>query len=313
MPTTPTPTRRSLTRFAWLTIAAAIVTIGLKAGAYLLTGSVGLLSDALESVVNLVAGVAALIALTVAEREPDKEHAYGHTKAEYFSSALEGVLILGAAGAIIWTAIGRFLDPVPIERIGLGLALSALASVLNGAVAWRLFRAAAEYRSITLQANAKHLMTDIWTSAGVIVAVAVVAFTGWNRMDPVIAMIVAGNITRAGVMLIRASMHGLLDSALPTDEFDRIEAVLARYRTEHGIRTHALRTREAGTRQFMSVHVLVPGEWTVNRGHRLVEELERDLRAELPSLTVMTHMEPLEDPVSWDDVSLDRTAGDDQR
>jgi cation diffusion facilitator family transporter len=298
---------RSLTRFAWLTIAAAIITIALKAGAYLLTGSVGLLSDALESIVNLVAGVAALVALTVSEWAPDDEHAYGHTKAEYFSGGLEGLLILGAAGAIVWTAVERFLNPVPLEQVGWGLVVSTLASVVNGVVAWWLFRAAARYRSITLRANAKHLVTDIWTSVGVIVAVALVALTGWTRFDPVIAVIVAINIAWAGAMLVRQAAHGLLDTALPEDEHARIEAVLQRYRQEHGIRTHALRTREAGTRRFMSVHVLVPGEWTVQRGHELLEELERDLRAQLPALTVFTHLEPLEDAVSWDDTTLDRS------
>ncbi len=297
---------RSLTRFAWLTIAAAVATIGLKAGAYLLTGSVGLLSDALESVVNLVAGVAALVALTFAERGPDDEHAYGHTKAEYFSSGLEGMLILGAAGAIIWTAVGRFFDPVQLEQVGWGLVVSTLASVVNGVVAWWLFRAASRYRSITLHANAKHLVTDVWTSVGVIVAVGLVALTGWTRFDPVIAVLVAFNITWSGVALVRQSAHGLLDTALPEEDTSLIEAVLERYRQEHGIRTHALRTREAGTRRFMSVHVLVPGDWSVRKGHELLEELERDLHAELPALTVLTHLEPLEDAVSWDDTELDR-------
>lgn len=297
---------RSLTRFAWLTIGAAVATIGLKAGAYLLTGSVGLLSDALESVVNLIAGIAALIALTIAEREPDDAHTFGHTKAEYFSSGLEGLLILGAAGAIIWASVGRFLDPVPLEQVGWGLAVSTLASAVNGVVAWWLFRAASRYRSITLRANAQHLMTDIWTSVGVIAAVGLVGVTGWIRLDPVIAVIVALNITWTGGMLVRLSAYGLLDTALPQDDLTRIEAVLTRYRTMHSIRTHALRTREAGARRFMSVHVLVPGAWSVRQGHELLEALERDLHTELPNLTVLTHLEPLEDDVSWDDLGLDR-------
>ncbi|MDQ4045439.1 MAG: cation diffusion facilitator family transporter, partial [Chloroflexota bacterium] len=255
------PDNRSLVRFAWLTIAAAVVTIGLKAGAYLLTDSVGLLSDALESVVNLVAGIAALIALWVAAWEPDEEHAYGHTKAEYFSSGLEGMLILVAAGSIIWAAIGRLTDPEPIERVGVGLAVSLVATGVNGAVAWRLFRAGDQFRSVTLKANARHLMTDVWTSAGVVVAVGLVAATGWNRLDPVIALIVAGNITWSGVTLVSRSAHGLLDTALDEEDAQRIEAILAHYRERYGLGTHALRTREAGTRRFVSVHVLVPGEW----------------------------------------------------
>ncbi|HEV2127853.1 MAG TPA: cation diffusion facilitator family transporter [Thermomicrobiales bacterium] len=300
------PENRSLTRFAWLTIAAAVATIGLKAGAYLLTGSVGLLSDALESVVNLVAGIATLVALWVAAREPDEEHAYGHTKAEYFSSGLEGLLILVAAGSIIWAAITRLIDPVPIERVGAGLIVSLLATVVNGGVAWLLFRAGDRYRSIALRSNARHLMTDVWTSVGVVVAVGLVAVTGWNRLDPVIALIVAANISWSGAVLVNRSVHGLLDTALDVEDSERLEVVLARYRERYGVRMHALRTRQAGTRRFMSVHVLVPGEWTVRRGHDLLDQLEHDLRQELPDLTVMTHLEPLEDPASWDDMHLDR-------
>lgn len=299
---------RSLKPFALLTIAAALATIGLKTGAYWLTGSVGLLSDAAESVVNLVAGVAALLAIIVAERDPDEEHAYGHTKAEYFSSGLEGVLILVAAGVIVWTAVGRLLHPEPIDQVGWGLAVSTAASVLNGGVAWWLFRAAKTYRSITLRANARHLMTDVWTSIGVIVAVGLVAVTGWMRLDPVIAMIVAANIAWAGSALVRQSAHGLLDTAVPGDELAVIEDTLARYRRDRGIQTHALRTREAGARRFMSVHVLVPGSWSVRDGHTLLEEIERDLRAAVPGLTVMTHLEPLEDDISWEDQHLDRPA-----
>lgn len=299
----------SLTRFAWLSVATAVVTISLKAGAYLLTGSVGLLSDALESLVNLVAAIVALIALWVAEKEPDEEHAYGHAKAEYFSSGLEGTLILVAAAGILASAVPRLLDPQPIEQAGAGLAVSTVASLVNGAVAWRLFRAAAAYRSVTLYANARHLMTDIWTSVGVIVGVGLVALTGWDRLDPVIAILVAVNIVWAGWLLVRQSMLGLLDTALPPEERQRIEAVLARYREQYGIQTHALRTREAGARRFMSVHVVVPGAWTVHQGHQLLEGLERDINEVLPDATVFTHLESLDDPSSWDDVALDRRPG----
>lgn len=302
-----TPTH-SVTRFAWLSIAAAVVTIALKTGAYALTGSVGLLSDALESIVNLIAAIVALIALGIAAREPDEEHAYGHAKAEYFSSGLEGMLVLLAALAIMVTAIPRLITPQPIEQVGAGLAVSMVAALVNGGVAWRLFRAATEHRSITLLANARHLMTDIWTSGGVVVGLVLVTITGWNRLDPIVAIGVAINIVWTGWKLIRKSVLGLLDTALPAEDLETIDTVLARYRTEHSIETHALRTREAGARRFVSVHVLVPGGWTVQRGHRLLDALEHDIHDALPETTVFTHLESLDDPASWDDVTLDRSA-----
>lgn len=305
----PFLSRAALTRFAWLSVFAAVATIGLKTGAYALTGSVGLLSDALESLVNLVAAIAALLALAVAQKEPDEEHAYGHAKAEYFSSGLEGALVLVAAVGIGVVAVPRLVDPEPIGAVGWGLAVSTVSSALNGAVAWRLFRAGKAARSITLEANARHLLTDVWTSAGVLAGVALVAVTGWDRLDPLIALAVAANIVRTGVGLVRRSLLGLLDTALPAPERQAIGAVLARYRADHGVETHALRTREAGSRRFVSVHVLVPGGWTVRRGHRLLEALERDLRTALPATTVFTHLEPLDDPTSWDDTALDRPAG----
>jgi cation diffusion facilitator family transporter len=301
------PGRPMLARFAWLSIAAAVLTIGLKTVAYLLTGSVGLLSDALESVVNLVAAIVALVALTVAGREPDEEHAYGHEKAEYFAGGIEGGLILLAAATIAYAAIGRLLNPSPVEHAWIGLGVSALASLLNLGVAWRLRRAGREYRSIALEADAKHLMTDVWTSVGVVVAVAAVALTGWGLLDPLIALAVAANIVWSGVQLVRRSMLGLLDTALPAAEREGIRAVLARHERD-GIEFHALRTRESGARRFMSVHVLVPGHWTVQRGHALLEALERDLRAAVPGLTVFTHLESLDDPRSWHDTALDRAA-----
>lgn len=297
--------RVPLARFAWLSIAAAMLTIGLKAGAYALTGSVGLLSDALESIVNLVAAVVALIALTVAHQEPDDEHAYGHEKAEYFASGIEGGLILLAAASIAYAAIDRLIHPQPVEQLGIGLAVSVLASLINLGVAVRLRRAGREYRSITLEADARHLMTDVWTSIGVIVGVAAVAVTRWERLDPVIALLVAANIVWSGVQLVRRSALGLLDTALPAEERARIDAVLERYATG-GVQFHALRTREAGSRRFMSVHVLVPGEWTVQDGHALLEKIEGDIRGGVPGLTVFTHLEPLDDPVSWADAPLDR-------
>lgn len=299
--------RPKLARFAWLSIAAAVVTIGLKAAAFLLTGSVGLLSDALESVVNLVAAIVALVALTVAHREPDEEHAYGHEKAEYFAGGIEGGLILLAAASIAYTAVGHLLRPAPVERAWVGLGISVVASLVNLGVARRLDRAGREYRSIALQADAKHLLTDVWTSVGVVVAVAAAALTGWEWLDAGIALAVAANIVWSGVQLVRRSMLGLLDTALPAAERARVGAILGRYERE-GIQFHALRTRESGARRFMSVHVLVPGRWTVQRGHALLEAIERDIREAVPGLTVFTHLESLDDPASWDDTALDRRA-----
>jgi cation diffusion facilitator family transporter len=298
--------RRPPTQFAWLAIGAAIFTISLKMSAYLLTGSVGLLSDTLESLVNLVAAIAALIALTIAEKEPDEEHAYGHAKAEYFSSGLEGALILLAAGAIVFTAVPRLLDPQPISDVGWGLAVSTVASVINLLAGWRLMRAGREYHSITLEADGRHLLTDVWTSVGVLIGIAAVAATAWHWLDPLIALVVAANIVWTGVSLVRRSALGLMDTALPRDERAAVIQVLDRYQKEQGIVIHAFRSRQAASRRFVSMHVLVPGNWTVQRGHRLCEAIERDIRAVFPSITVFTHLEPVDDPISWEDTTLDR-------
>jgi cation diffusion facilitator family transporter len=297
--------RPSLMRFAWLSIGAAVVTISLKGGAFALTGSVGLLSDALESLVNLVAAVVALIALAIAAREPDEERPFGYEKAEYFASGTEGGLILVAAAGIIVAAVERLLRPMPISAPGLGLAVSAVASLVNLGVALRLRRAGRAYHSITLEADAQHLLTDVWTSAGVLVGVGAVAVTGWQWLDPLVALAVGVNIVRAGVGLVRRSALGLLDTAIPSAERAAIEAVLQRYRAR-GVAFHALRTRQAGVRRFVSLHVLVPGAWSVQRGHDLLEALESDLRRSLPAATVFTHLEPVEDPLAWEDVGLDR-------
>lgn len=295
----------SLLRFAQLSIVAAIVTIGLKAGAYFLTGSVGLLSDALESLVNLAAALMALGMLTLAARPPDEEHAYGHSKAEYFSSGVEGALILLAAASIAYTAIARLYQPKPIEQVGLGLVISVIASLVNFGVARVLANAGRRYRSITLEADAKHLMTDVWTSAGVLVGVGAVALTGFHWLDPIIALLVAVNIVWSGVQLVRQSALGLLDTAWPTEERTGVMQVLDGYSVQ-GMKYHSLRTRQAGTRRFMSVHILVPGAWTVQRGHDLLEEIESKIRQMLPEVTVLTHLEPIEDPVSFEDSQLDR-------
>ena len=296
---------RSLARFAWLSIAAALATIALKTVAWRLTGSVGLLSDALESVVNLAAAVMALLMLTLAVRPPDEEHAHGHTKAEYLASGFEGLLILLAALAIGVAAVTRLLSPRPLEQVGFGLAVSVVASLVNLAVAQVLFRAARRYRSIALEADAHHLMTDVWTSAGVLVGVGLVALTDWERLDPLVALAVAAQIVWTGVKLVRRSGTGLLDAALPPEEQASLRAVLDRHAGPE-IQFHAVRTRQAGTRRFVSLHVLVPGAWTVRCGHDLVERVEADVRAALPGANVLTHLEAIEDPVSFEDQQLDR-------
>lgn len=299
------PNRSSLTRFAWLSIAAALTTITLKAVAWFLTGSVSLLSDALESIVNLVGALMALAMLTIAARPADEEHGFGHSKAEYFSSGVEGTLILIAAASIIVTAIPRLIAPKPLEQVGVGLAVSVGASLVNLFVARVLLRAGKQHRSITLEADARHLMTDVWTSGGVLIGVGLVALTGWTRLDPIVACLVAANIVWSGFSIVRKSVLGLMDTALPPAEVSRLEQALEPY-VRDGVQYHALRTRESGARKFVSLHVLVPGLWTVMDGHHLLEKMEADIRAALPNVTVFTHLEALDDPSSWDDTRLDR-------
>ncbi len=297
--------RRSLTRFAWVSIGAALATMALKTVAYLLTGSVGLLSDAIESTVNLVGGLMALAMLTIAARPADEDHAFGHAKAEYFSSGVEGSLIVIAAVSIGVTAVLRFLNPRPLEQIGLGLAVSVAASLVNLGVAVALLRVGRRRRSITLEANAHHLLTDVWTSAGVLIGVGATALTGWHRLDPLVALAVAANIVWTGFTIVRRSALGLMDTMLPAEQLSLARAVLDGYR-EDGVEFHAFRSRQAGARSFVSMHVLVPGGWTVQRGHELVERIEKDLRRVLPDATVFTHLEPIEDPVSFADQALER-------
>lgn len=296
--------RRHLTRFAWLSIVASVVIIGLKALAYWITGSVGLLSDALESIVNLVAATVALIVLTVASRPADEDHPYGHDKAEYFSSGVEGGMILIMALAIAIAAIERLINPKPLSQLGLGLGISVIASIINFAVARILLAASREHQSITLEADARHLMTDVWTSIGVVAAVGAIAVTGWGALDPIIAIVVAGNITWTGIDLVRRSALGLMDTALPEEELDVIRGAIDLHRAE-GITYHALRTRRSGPRRFISMHLLVPGAWSVQRGHDLVEQIEAQIRRELPNSIITVHLEPLEDPRSWSDAVIE--------
>jgi len=291
--------------YAALSIGAALLTIILKFGAYLLTGSVGLLSDAAESVVNLIAAFVAFWALTFAARPPDAEHAFGHSKAEYFSSGVEGALILVAAVCIAVEGWGRLLHPQPLQQVGLGLGLSLFATAINGSLALIMLKAGERLRSVTLRADAHHLLTDVWTTVGVVLGLFLVKLTGWLVLDPIIALIVAVNIVWAGVRLLRETGSGLLDASLPAAEQKIITDTFLAYQ-EKGIQFHALRTRVAGTRRFVSFHVLVPGHWTVQHGHDLSEAIELAIIKALPDTHVMSHLEPLEDPVSWDDQGLDR-------
>ena len=298
--------RISLRGFAWLSIGAALTTITLKTGAYLLTGSVGLLSDALESLVNLAGAFMALGMLTIAARPADESHVYGHSKAEYFASVTEGILILGAAAGIISAAVNRLLQPREIEQLGLGLAVSVIASAINLIVARILLREGKARHSITLEADAHHLMTDVWTSVGVIGGVAIAGITGWDLLDPLVAMAVALNIIWTGIRLVGRSISGLMDAALPTQEQKLIQDVMEQYR-ERGVNFHALRTRQAAARRFISVHILVPGDWTVHDAHHVAEDFESDIRKVLESpVTVFTHLEPVEDELSMEDIFLDR-------
>lgn len=315
MPTTPHPTpdaagnnrlhqTRDLSRFAYLSIAAAIATITLKALAWRITGSVGLLSDALESVVNLVAAIAVLVALKVAAMPADKNHHFGHSKAEYFSAAIEGLMIFVAAVAIMWSAVERFLNPRPLENVGLGLGISVVASLINGGVAWVLLRAGREYRSLTLTADGKHLLTDVWTSAGVVLAVVLVAFTGWDRLDPIIAFLVGLNIIVTGWKLLQESASGLMDVAMSKEDNEAIAEVLTSFVTDE-VHFHALRTRLSGHHRFAEVHVLVPGAWTVQQGHDLVEEVEEAVHKVFDDVALTCHLEPSEDPRAYGDYTAE--------
>jgi len=297
---------RRLERYALLSVGAAVVTIAVKLLAWWLTGSVGLLSDALESFVNLAAALLALWMLRLSAMPPDEDHPYGRSKAEYFSSGAEGGMILLAAASIIWAAVPRLIAPQPIVTPYLGIALSVAASGVNLAAAVVLLRAGRLYHSIALEADARHLLTDVWTSVGVIVGVVLVALTGWLRIDPLIALIVAANILWSGVKLVRRSFTGLLDPAIPEDERAEVTRIFAEYSRRYGVSFHALRTRHAGTRRFISFHLLVPDAWTVDHAHRLSEEIESRVRALVPNASTFVHIEPVSHPSSYDDIPLDR-------
>ena len=305
MTTELTPANSSLRRYAWISVGAAVATILMKGMAWWLTGSVGLLSDAIESFVNLAGALMALWMLALAELPADQDHPHGHSKAEYFSSAFEGFLIVIAAVSIAYTAIGRLLAPQALDAVGIGLLISVAASIVNLVVARILLKAGREHRSITLEADAQHLMTDVWTSAGVILGVGLVAVSGWNWLDPALAILVAINILWTGWHLMRRSASGLMDAALPAQQQLAITQALDNY-SQYGIAYHALRTRQAGRRSFISLHVLVPGKWSVQDAHNWVERIESDLMDAIPGCHITAHLEPIDDPCSMDDQALDR-------
>ncbi len=293
--------RSSLTRFAWLSIVAALTTILMKSSAYLMTGSISLLSDAIESVVNLMGAMMALSMLIIAARPPDDDHTFGHSKAEYFSSIVEGILILGAAAVISYSAIDRIIHPRALEQMSVGLIVSTGASVVNFVVARIIMKAGKKYNSITLEADSQHLMTDVWTSVGVIGGLVVVAATGWLLLDSLMALMVALNIVRTGLHLVRRSVDGLMDVALPRSEQVLVETVMAKYRSKN-VDFHALRSRQAASKRFLSVHMLVPGDWTIHDAHHIAEDFEGDIRAVLGDAVVNTHLEPVDDEISMHDV-----------
>ncbi|HEX9258509.1 MAG TPA: cation diffusion facilitator family transporter [Acidimicrobiales bacterium] len=292
--------RADLSRYGWLSVATALTTMALKAGAWLLTGSVGLLSDALESTVNLVAALLTVLALRLATRPPDANHEYGHEKAEFFSAGAEGLMIVVAAVVIAVSAIDRLLNPRELDQLGAGLAISVVAALANMVVSVVLQRAGRRHESIALVADGRHLMTDVVTSACVLAGVLLVALTDWGPLDPIVALAAGAFILTTGIRLLTGAGMGLMDPSLPAVERRAVEGVLAQH-ADDGVVFHALRTRVAGPRRYVSVHVLVPGAWTVATGHDLLERIEADLQRALPGLVVLTHLEPLESPASYDD------------
>jgi cation diffusion facilitator family transporter len=297
---------QSLKRFIYLSIAAAVATITIKFLAWYITDSVGLLSDALESCVNLVAAVVALIMLTIAEKPADEEHAFGHSKAEYFSSAIEGGMIVLAAFSIIWSAIPRVIHPQPIQNVGLGLLVAVAASIINLAVAIILIINGKKNNSITLEADGKHLMTDVWTSAGVFIGISLVYLTDWLVLDGIVAIGVALNILWTGYHLMHRSAMGLLDASIPEADLLKIINTLESLKLQD-LEYHSLLTRQAGQRKFIELHVLMPGKWTIQEGHDTAEKIEKDIRDLFDTpVTVITHLEPIEDPLSMRDIGIDR-------
>ena len=303
-PHEPAAARPDLRKYAWLAIGTAVLTVLLKASAWAITGSVGLLSDAAESMVNLAAAIVALVMLTIAARPADDSHHFGHTKAEYFSAALEGIMVFVAAASIIYLGIDRLLNPRPLESLGIGLGISLTAAVLNGIVGRLLVKVGTRHRSITLRADGRHLLTDVYTSVGVVVGLGLAWLTGWNWMDPVIAILVGVHILVTGYRLIAESSAGLMDASLSPEDNARIQAILDAHTEKGRIEFHAVRTRESGARQFMEMHMLVPGDWSVQRGHDVMEDLVDEIVAQFPAMRVTGHLEPIADPRSYEDMAL---------
>jgi len=297
---------RTLERYAWLSLAAAVATILLKTLAWQVTGSVGLLSDALESLINLAAALLALSMLRLAATPPDARHPYGRFKAEYLASGAEGALIVFAALSIAFAAVPRLAAPQPIDAPALGIALSLIATAVNLFVALRLISVGRQLHSIALEADGHHLMTDVWTSVGVVAGVGLVAATGWLILDPLIALAVAVHIVWTGFGLMRRSFAGLLDAAIPASELAEVEKIFAEYRRRYGVDFHALLTRQAGGRRFISFHLLVPDAWPVDRAHGLSEEIEERIRSLVPQAITLSHIEPISQPASYDDIKLER-------
>ena len=286
--------RDNLTRFAWLSIAAAVITIALKSAAYYFTGSVGLLSDALESLINLAAAIVALFTLKIAAAPADEEHAFGHDKAEYFSSGIEGTLIFLAALSIAYAAFNRLIAPQPLEQLGIGLIVSGLATAVNLAVALVLLRAGKKHHSLVLEADGHHLMTDVWTSVGVVIGVALVSLTGWLRLDPIVAILVAVNIVWTGYSLIKRSVLGLMDTAVSPEIQNVAEEVLKKYAEREGITYESFRSRQSGMKKFFYVDIQFPNDWTIYKVHSIADAVEVEICEKIPNSTVFSHLEPFD-------------------
>jgi cation diffusion facilitator family transporter len=296
-------TDTSLLKWGWLSIGAAIITIGLKFGAYFVTDSIGLLSDAVESVVNLVAAGTALFALWYSTRPVDRSHNYGHQKIEFFSAAIEGALILAAAGTIIWFSFQRLITPQPIESISVGLFIAVLAALINLVLARAMLRVARRHESVVLQADGQHLMTDVWTTVGVIAALIVATVTEWNWVDPLVGLLVAANIIRIGIVLLRGSFDGLMDRAVSLGEERQIRLAIETT-LPADVTYHALRTRRAGSHRAVDLHLLVPGAQRVRDAHQLSKRIEDAIAAVYPGTETVVHIEPVEDPDAWLDSDL---------
>jgi cation diffusion facilitator family transporter len=286
--------RENLTRYAWLSIAAAIITIALKAAAYYFTGSVGLLSDALESLINLAAAIVALFTLKIAAQPADEDHAFGHDKAEYFSSGIEGTLIFLAALSIVYAAIHRLFAPQPLEQLGIGLIVSGLATAVNLFVGLLLLRVGKKHHSLILEADGHHLMTDVWTSVGVIIGVGLVNLTGWLRLDPIVAILVAVNIIWTGYGLIKRSVLGLMDTAVAPDIQFIAEEVLQKYAETEGITYENFRSRQSGMKKFFYVDMQFPNDWSIHHVHEIADKIEVEIVEKIPNSTVFSHLEPFD-------------------